>query len=71
MRLEEAKRLEYGQMVYHVALKNPDGTPQCWRVNGRVQIWKKTPHRVFVPLKRGLYQYGFICEKNLDEFELK
>lgn len=58
MRLRDAKKLEYGDMLEHKTLKGADGTPMQFRVTGAVKRWKRQPDRIRVPLKRGLYEYG-------------
>jgi hypothetical protein len=63
--LEQAKALKYGQILHHVENVNADGTPQRWRVNGRPQTWKRSPERVRVPVKHGLYTYDAITEDTL------
>ncbi len=63
--LEEAKRLRAGQTLYHVTARNADGTAQRWRVNGKVTVWKRSPGRVRVPVKHGLYSYDAITECEL------
>lgn len=63
--LEQAKGLKYGDMVHITNDKNADGTPQRWRVNGKPKTWKRSPDRVKVPVKHGLYTYGYITEDNL------
>jgi len=68
--LSEAKKLTIGTMLYAINYTNADGTPQRWKVNGKVKTWKRSPERVQVPLKRGLYEYGYITEDNLSEFSL-
>ena len=64
--LEQAKSLEYRQGLHHVVNKNADGTPQRWRVNGKPKTWKRSPNRVQVPIKHGLYSYDYITEDSLD-----
>ncbi|MDD4354223.1 MAG: hypothetical protein PHN56_07265 [Candidatus Nanoarchaeia archaeon] len=64
--LEQAKNLKPGDIIYHVKNKNSDGTAQRWKVNGKVQTWKKNPNRVKVPLKYGLYRYDYLTENELD-----
>jgi hypothetical protein len=64
--LEQAKSLSYGQTLYHAENRNSNGTPQRWRVNGKPQTWVRTPSRVRVPLKYGLYTYDAIDETTLD-----
>ena len=63
--LEQAKNLKHGQILYHVSQKNADGTPQRWRVNGLPKTWKRSPNRVSVPLKHGLYDYEYLTEDSL------
>ena len=62
--LEQAKSLRYGDILLTVR-PGADGAPQKWRVNGRVKTWVRSPGRVRVPLKRGLYDYGFLTEHDL------
>jgi hypothetical protein len=64
--LEQAKRLTRNDTLYHVTHRNADGSPQRWRVNGMVKRWKRTPDRIQVPLKHGLYSYGYLTEDDLD-----
>jgi hypothetical protein len=64
--LEQAKALQYGDMIHHVMNKNADDTPQRWKVNGKVKRWKRDPDRIEVPLKHGLYTYGQLSEDDLD-----
>ena len=64
--LEQAKSLKYGDILHHEVNKNADGTPQRWRVNGKVKRWKRSPDRIQVPLKYGLYGYDYLTENDLD-----
>ena len=64
--LEECKALQYGQIVYEKGKYNSDGTPRRWKVTGKVKTWKHYPSRVRVPIKHGLYDYGYIDENNLN-----
>ena len=76
MTVAEVKSLQRGQILYHVRHKNADGSPQSWRVNGRVRMWKRDSQRVEVPLKHGLYSHGTLYlhpaqqSGNLEEFTL-
>jgi hypothetical protein len=56
--LAQAKELKYRDILI-------DSNGKKWRVNGKVQTWKKNPNRVNVPVKHGLYSYGYITESNL------
>jgi len=64
--LNQAKQLKRGDILYHVINRNSDGTPQRWRVNGMVKTWKRTPNKIQVPLKHGLYDYDYLTQDDLD-----
>lgn len=68
--LEQAKELKYRQVIYHTMLRNADGSPRRYRVNGAVKTWKRTPGRVDVPLKWGLYAFDRLTQDNLYQFAL-
>ena len=68
--LEQAKQLRNGDTLYHVRNRNADGTAQRWRVNGKPKTWKRSPERVQVPLKHGLYTYDYLTEAYLDDVSL-
>jgi len=70
MNIEQAKALTYGQVIYYKHGRNADGSLERWRVNGAVKTWKRDPSRVRVPLKHGLYNYGYLDETNMKDFEL-
>jgi hypothetical protein len=63
--LKQAKKLRPGQTIYHLSNRNADGTAQRWRVNGKVKTWKRSPERVQVPVKHGMYSYDYITENSL------
>lgn len=71
MNLREAKNLRYHQWVYHKKWRNSDGSPYGVRVNGKVQTWKTRPNEVRVPIKRGMYEYGYITESDLNDWTLQ
>lgn len=71
MTLSEAKKLRYGQVVFHKTRKNSDGTAQRWRVSGKVQTWKKDSKRIKVPIKFGLYANDYLTENTLHLVTLK
>ena len=68
--LEQAKNLKHGDILHHMTNKNADGTPQRWRVNGMVKLWKRDPNRIQVPLKHGLYGYDYLTQDELNLVEL-
>ncbi len=39
-----------------------------WRRNGMTRTWVTMPSRFRVPVKRGMYAYGYITEQNADGF---
>ena len=71
MTLTEAKKLRRGQIVYLKGEHDSDGSPSKCKVNGKVQTWKTRPAEVKVPVKRGLYEYGYITHNKLHLFTLK
>ncbi len=46
----------------HTVLKNADGTPLRARRNGKTKTWKTRPNEFNVPIKVGLYTYGYITD---------
>ena len=64
--LEQAKNLKPGDILYHVSNKNADRSPQRWKVNGIVKTWKRSPSKVKIPLKNGLYSYDYLTENDLN-----
>jgi hypothetical protein len=66
--LEHAKVLDRGETLYHKVLRNADGSPARYRVNGMPLTWKRSPDRVQVPLKRGLWEYDYLTEDDLEDF---
>lgn len=69
--LEQAKQLKRGDILYHRINSNADGTPQRWKVNGRVKRWKRSPDRIEVPLKHGLYDHDTLTENDLELVSLE
>jgi hypothetical protein len=70
MTVREATEIAVGQhQVYHNIFTNADGTPQRWRINGRIKLWKKRPD-FRIPIKRGLREYGYLTDYNHNEFSL-
>ena len=59
---DQALGLFYRQELYHVTNTNADGSPQRWRVNGKVKTWKRSPERFEVPIKHGLCSYDYLDE---------
>ena len=68
MNIEQAKNLKQGDYIHHVSKTNADGTPMRARVTS-VKTWKRSPDKVEVRYKRGLYEYGTFNERELDQIE--
>jgi len=69
--LEQAKALEYGEVLHSNENKNADGTCQRWRVSGKVRRWKRDPDRIKVPLKQGIRGYNYLTNRALDHVHLE
>lgn len=69
--LEQAKALQYGDMLYTRIERNKNGGAMKFRVNGKPQIWKTRTDEVSVPVKHGLYHYGYVTQENADMFSLE
>ena len=69
MNLTQAKTLKQGQLVYHVTKKNADGSPMRAKVTS-IKTWKRSPNRVEVRVKRGLYEYAVFNETELDQLTI-
>lgn len=67
---DQAKQLKHGQIIYYHACRNADGSPFRYRVNGKVQLKKQNPGFIRIPLKRGLYEYGYLENWSLVRFSL-
>ena len=68
--LEQAKMLRVGQIVYHNSARNRDGLPVRAKITGAVKTWKRSPEKVKVPFKHGMYTFGYITELNLQDWFL-
>lgn len=64
--LDQAKNLKHGQILHHTINKNKDGSAQRWRVSGKPKTWKRSPEKVQVPVKHGLYMNDYITENCLE-----
>jgi hypothetical protein len=52
----------------HVSEKNSDGTPKRYKRTGKTQIWKTRPEDFKIPVKRGLWETGYITQHNAHMF---
>lgn len=71
---EQALQLKHGDILYHIAHVNADGSPARWRVTGKVQTWKTRPDHFKIPVKNGLRHYSYVTHDEahlvcLDEAE--
>lgn len=63
--LTEAKNLKLGQILVD------DLNGKRWKVNGQVKVWKTRPADVRIPVKHGLYKYGYVTQEMLDTMTLE
>lgn len=68
--MEKAKSLNYRDVLAMNDEKNADGTCVRWRVNGAVKTWKTRPNEFRVPVKHGMYDFGYINERKYGLFHL-
>lgn len=66
----QAKKLRHGQIVWLKDTWDSSGEPSHARVSGKVQLWKTRPKDFKVPVKRGLYDSGYITPDNASRFTL-
>ena len=69
--LAQAKKLRYGQILFHKRNRNADGTAQRWRVSGKPKTWKRNKGKVSVPVKHGLYTHDHLDQNSLHVLRLK
>ena len=55
-------------IFYSKTYTNSDGSPRKYKRNGRVKTWKRDPGKFKIPVKRGLNEYGYITNDNIDQF---
>jgi len=68
--IDKAKNLHYHDVLAMNDEMNADGTCVRWRVNGKVKTWKTRPNKFMVPVKHGMYDYGYITERNYHLFHI-
>lgn len=61
MTKEEALALTYRDTLL-------DRCNKRWRVNGRVKTFKRDKDRFIIPIKHGLYSYGYLTDGNKEFF---
>jgi len=55
MALEEAKLLRGGETIWFI---DTAGGARRLKVNGAVRRWKRSPDKIEVPVKYGMYEFG-------------
>lgn len=61
MLLEEAFMLKYGDTIWALGR---DGSAIRVKVNGKPKTWKRTPGKIEVPYKYGMYEYGTLHSRD-------
>ena len=71
--LEQAKRLSHRDIIYHLSMKNADGTMVRARVNGQLKLWKTRPTEFRLPMEYGVYEcfYLDLDDTNASEWSLE
>ena len=67
----QAQRAGHGATIYSIDDRNADGTAARWRINGACKTWKTRPLDFKLPVKHGLYAYGYITHDNAHRFTLE
>lgn len=62
--ITKAIAMTYKGVMWHMYMKNADGTPLRCRVNGKCKTWKTYPDDFSLPVKHGLRTYGTINHYN-------
>lgn len=68
---EQALALQYRDTITFTGtdLIQPKGIK--WRVNGKCKTWKRDSARFSLPIKHGLYDYGYLTNENACLFALE
>ena len=53
--VEQAKKLEQGDILHEDGKYSADGKPRRWKVVGSIQTWKTKPDKVSFTMRTGLY----------------
>jgi hypothetical protein len=71
MNLKQAKSLKPGDIVHYTGGAPCGSTKRTvvrYRVTGQTKTWKRSPEKIRIPIKHGLYSNGYINEDNLTDF---
>lgn len=55
---------------YHVSKMNTTGRLRVRR-NGQTKTWKTRPNEFSIPVKYGLYEHGYITDRNCNEWTIE
>jgi hypothetical protein len=69
MTLQEAKNLKWGDYIHCPTKFNADKTPMRARITS-IKTWKRSPEKIEVHYKRGMYEYGIIRAHELEDFNI-
>ncbi len=67
----QVKRIKWGSYIYLIGTYDADGSPAKAKVSGVPQFWKTRPKDFKLPVKRGLYDHGYVTQDNAARFTLK
>jgi hypothetical protein len=65
IRLEDAKKLIPGQILFCVKFKNLEGRPVPCVVCEEVKTWKRDPSKLKIPIKHGHRDFVCLTENDL------
>jgi len=65
-----ALKLEFRDVIYVLGYYNLDGTPACFRVNGKIKTWKRDTERFELPIVHGLKDFNYLTNNNCHKFSL-
>lgn len=71
MTREQAVELKIGAIIHETNGFNKDGTCRRWRVNGIPRAFKRVPENFRVPIKHGIYAYGYLTKWNVMDMHLE
>lgn len=63
MTVDEVRQLGYGHRVW---MLSTHGDARMVEINGAVKLWKRSPERLLVSVKYGLYEYAQFDEKDVE-----
>jgi len=57
-------------IFYHKTIKDSKGQPIKAKRNGKNKLWKTRPNDFQIPVKRGLYEFGYITQENYNDWRI-